>query len=81
MGFVKQQSVLLESFHPDVGKIFTDPWNTEDSKFKTKVGFLIRDFSSLLGSLETLAAVYVQIKWLSFCTSATLPLNERNICF
>lgn len=57
MGFVKHQSVLLESTHPDVGKIFTDPWNTEDSKFKTKVGFLIRDFSSFLGSLETLVAI------------------------
>ena len=81
MGFVKQQSVLLESTHPDVGKIFPDPWNTEDSKFKTKVGFLIGDFSSFLGSLETLVAVYIQTNWLSFCTSATLPLNERNICF
>ena len=49
--------MLLESTHPDVGKIFTDPWNTEDSKFKTKVGFLIIDFSSFLGSLETFVAI------------------------
>ena len=81
MGFVKQQSVLLESTHPDVGKIFTDTWNTEDPKFRTKVGFLIRNFSSFLVSLETLAAVYVQTNWLSFCTSATFPLIKRNICF
>ena len=45
MGFVKQQSMLLESAQSDVGKIFTDHWNTEDSKLKTKVVFLIRNLS------------------------------------
>ena len=48
MGFVKQQSMLLESAQSDVGKIFTDHWNTEDSKLKTKVVFLIRNLSSFL---------------------------------
>ena len=40
--------MLLESAQSDVGKIFTDQWNTEDSKLKTKVVFLIRNFSSFL---------------------------------
>ena len=40
--------MLLETADPNVGKILTGHWNMKDWKFKTKVGFLIRDSSSFL---------------------------------